>query len=45
MKAVGNWIADVIAKPDDDALLQRTAAAVKELCDKFPAPGIGNPGK
>jgi glycine hydroxymethyltransferase len=40
MKAVGNWIADVIAKPDDEALLQRTAGAVKELCDKFPAPGI-----
>ena len=46
MKAVGNWIADVITHPDDEALLQRTAAAVKELCDKFPAPGIGaNPGK
>ncbi|HTU56858.1 MAG TPA: serine hydroxymethyltransferase [Polyangiales bacterium] len=40
MKAVGNWMADVIAKPDDEALLTRTAAAVKELCDKFPAPGI-----
>jgi len=40
MKAIGNWMADVIAKPDDEALLQRTAGAVKELCDKFPAPGI-----
>ena len=40
MKAIGNWMADVIAKPDDEALLTRTAAAVKELCDKFPAPGI-----
>jgi glycine hydroxymethyltransferase len=40
MKAIGNWMADVIAKPDDEALLARTAAAVKELCDKFPAPGI-----
>jgi glycine hydroxymethyltransferase len=40
MKAVGNWIADVIEHPDDEALLTRTASAVKELCDKFPAPGI-----
>jgi glycine hydroxymethyltransferase len=46
MKAIGNWMADVIAHPDDEALLTRIAGSVRELCDKFPAPGIGqNPGK
>ena len=41
MKSIGNWMADVSARPDDEALLTRIAASVRKLCDKFPAPGIG----
>jgi glycine hydroxymethyltransferase len=40
MKSIANFMADVIGNPTDEALITRTAAAVKELCDKFPAPGI-----
>lgn len=40
MKAIANWMADVIENPADEALIARTAGAVRELCDKFPAPGI-----
>jgi glycine hydroxymethyltransferase len=40
MKSIANFMADVIHSPTDEALIARTAAAVKELCDKFPAPGI-----
>jgi glycine hydroxymethyltransferase len=40
MKAIANWMADVIEHPDDEASIARTAGAVRELCDKFPAPGI-----
>jgi glycine hydroxymethyltransferase len=46
MKSIGNWMADVIEHPDDEALLKRIAGSVRELCDKFPAPGIEtNPAK
>ncbi|MGE0785265.1 MAG: serine hydroxymethyltransferase [Sandaracinaceae bacterium] len=40
MKKIGGWIADVIENVDDEALHGRIAAAVKELCDGFPAPGL-----
>jgi glycine hydroxymethyltransferase len=40
MRAIANFIADVIEKPADEALIERTGAAVRELCGKFPAPGI-----
>ncbi|MEM9865130.1 MAG: serine hydroxymethyltransferase [Myxococcota bacterium] len=40
MKHLAGWIAEVVAAPDDDALIERTAGAVRELCDRFPAPGI-----
>jgi glycine hydroxymethyltransferase len=46
MKSIGTWMADVIEHPEDEALIKRIAGSVRELCDKFPAPGIGpNPGK
>jgi glycine hydroxymethyltransferase len=46
MKLIAGWMADVIAQPDNQASLTRIAGSVRELCDKFPAPGIGpNPGK
>jgi len=40
MKAIANYMADIIEHPTDEALITRIAGAVKELCDKFPAPGI-----
>ncbi len=40
LKAIGNWIADVVEHPDDEKLLARVAGEVKSMCDKFPAPGI-----
>jgi hypothetical protein len=32
MTVIGNHIANVVDAPDDDALLQRTAAELRELC-------------
>jgi glycine hydroxymethyltransferase len=40
MTRIAEWIDRVVASPADDALLARTASEVKELCDKYPAPGI-----
>ncbi len=40
MKRLGNWMADVIEDVENDALIERTAAEIKELCDGFPAPGV-----
>jgi glycine hydroxymethyltransferase len=40
MKLLAAWMDKVVAKPDDEALLIKTAAEVKELCQGFPAPGI-----
>ena len=30
----------VVSAPDDDGLAQTVAAEVRELCSRFPAPGI-----
>jgi glycine hydroxymethyltransferase len=40
MKIIANWIADVIENVSDDAKLDKIAGQVRELCSKFPAPGI-----
>ncbi len=40
MKALGDFMADVVKHVDDDARLARIAADVKALCDRFPAPGL-----
>jgi glycine hydroxymethyltransferase len=40
MKAIGNFIVDVIEHVDDAATIDRVAGAVREMCGKFPAPGI-----
>ncbi len=40
MKRLGNWMADVIEDVENEALIARTAAEIKELCDDFPAPGV-----
>jgi len=40
MAQVGDWIADVIEHSDDDALIQRVRAQVREFCLQYPVPGI-----
>jgi glycine hydroxymethyltransferase len=40
MKAIANYIVDVIENASDDAKIERIAGEVRELCRKFPAPGI-----
>jgi glycine hydroxymethyltransferase len=40
MKLLANWMADVVAAPDDKAQIERIRADVRELCDSFPAPGL-----
>jgi glycine hydroxymethyltransferase len=40
MNRVAEWIDRVAARPDDGALLTKTAAEVKDLCSKYPAPGV-----
>ena len=40
MKTIANFIVDVIENAADDAKIERVAAQVRELCAKFPAPGI-----
>ncbi len=39
-KQIATWIADVIENVEDEKVLARVKGAVKELCDRFPAPGI-----
>lgn len=38
MKKLGNWMADVIESPDDEALAARLAGEIRELCKSFPVP-------
>ncbi len=38
MHSIGNWIAEVLAKPDDVSVQQRIRGQVRELCQQFPAP-------
>ena len=40
MKRIGNWIADVVASPADEAKLEKIAGEVRAMCQSFPAPGI-----
>jgi glycine hydroxymethyltransferase len=40
MRLIGKWMDDAIAQRKDDAALERIAGAVREVCRKFPAPGI-----
>jgi glycine hydroxymethyltransferase len=41
MAIVGDWMADVIDAPEDEAVLARVLGQVRELCAQFPAPGLG----
>ncbi len=40
MRQIGAWMDQVVAHVDDSSTLQRIAGEVRELCCKFPAPGI-----
>jgi glycine hydroxymethyltransferase len=40
MLRIAEWIDRVTAAPNDAAVLAKTAAEVKEVCGKYPAPGI-----
>ncbi len=40
MLRVAEWIDRVTQKPGDEASLSKVAGEVKELCAKYPAPGI-----
>jgi len=40
MKQVAAWMAQVVAAPSDAALHGKIAGEVRELCAKFPAPGL-----
>jgi glycine hydroxymethyltransferase len=39
MKQIAKWIADVLARPDDDDLLSRVRGEVREMGQQFPVPG------
>ncbi len=43
MRQIGKWMDEAIAHAGDEAALGRIAAAVTEMCRKFPAPGIALP--
>ncbi|HSQ64865.1 MAG TPA: serine hydroxymethyltransferase [Polyangiaceae bacterium] len=40
MARIAEWTDRVVAAPADEALLANIAGEVKEMCSKFPAPGI-----
>ncbi len=40
MRLIGKWMEDAVAHANDDAVLARIASEVREMCRKFPAPGI-----
>ncbi|MGH2784994.1 MAG: serine hydroxymethyltransferase [Actinomycetota bacterium] len=40
MAQIAAWIDKVVAAPDDDGLADQIAGEIRELCARFPAPGI-----
>ena len=40
MKILAKWINDVCSAPTDEATQARVRGEVKELCKRFPVPGI-----
>ena len=40
MKKIGSWIDTILRAADDEAVAQRVAAEVRDMCESFPAPGI-----
>jgi glycine/serine hydroxymethyltransferase len=43
MEQIGDWIADRLAAPGDEATEQRLRAAVVDLTASFPVPGVVQP--
>lgn len=41
MVRLGDWIAQVVGAPDDEAGQAKIAADVRAMCADFPAPGVG----
>ncbi|QGJ69588.1 Serine hydroxymethyltransferase [Planctomycetales bacterium 10988] len=40
MKKVGGWILEALKHPEDEAILNRIAGEIKDICQNFPAPTI-----
>jgi len=40
MGRIAEWIDRVVSAPEDEALAERTAGEIADLCRQFPAPGI-----
>jgi glycine hydroxymethyltransferase len=40
MAEIAAWMDKVVSAPDDDGLIEQVAGEIKELCSRFPAPGI-----
>jgi glycine hydroxymethyltransferase len=40
MKQLADWMDQVVRAPDDEAVIERVAGEVRELCSAFPPPGI-----
>lgn len=40
MRQIGRWFDQVISHADDEATLKRVAGEVREMCLRFPAPGL-----
>jgi glycine hydroxymethyltransferase len=38
MKRVGAWIHEALSHADDEAILERIAGEVRDLCEGFPVP-------
>ncbi len=43
MKRLAAWMDQIVSAPDDDALIDRVAGEVREVCAAFPPPGIPQP--
>ena len=43
MRQIGGWMLEALRGHDDDAVLERIRGQVRELCQDFPVPGIGQP--
>lgn len=39
MRQIGQWIAEIVRRPDDEALTNRIRPEVRRLCADFPVPG------
>ena len=45
MRSIAGWIGEVLAAPEDKALLERIRGQVRELCSHFPAPAQPETGR